>query len=275
LDQANDRGDNNVSLKTRLLAGAGSLALAGSLIGVAAPAAHAQPTVIGNCAGQLLLGTFFNSAALPVSLGDQTAISITAKTKLLKDKVTKTAIAGDCSSATRPGQAENPAGGLVSPLTPKAVAGKLVGNAGCATGAGIPVDATAAAAWPLNGKVTWTMTQLNALAKPWQIQADIATLGFDPLQQDVLNVGGIVLKGAAVGATVTGSFWFTPVALAVLPSNGFMNSGYDLDLASAAGCADATPGNAAINQVLVGGGGATTISPIGGIATGPIFQLGQ
>jgi hypothetical protein len=261
-------------LKTRLLAGAGSLALAGSMIGVAAPAAHAQPTVIGNCAGQVLLATFYNSAGSAISLTDQTQLSVTVKTKLLKSKVTKTAIAGDCSSASRPGDAINPAGGLVSPLTPKAVAGKLIGNAGCATGpAAIAVDATAAAQWPLSGKVTFTMTQLNSLAKPWQIQLQLGVLGFDTVVPDAINLTGLVLKGAAVGADVGGQIWFNPAVLAPV-GTGHLDSGYDVDLASAVGCQDGTPNNASIVQVLAGGG-VTTPSGLGSITPGILFSLGQ
>jgi hypothetical protein len=262
-----------VSLKTRLLAGASALAVAGGMVGLAAPAAHAAPTPIGGCGGSVFLGTFYNSAGVLTPLGDQTAIGTTVKTKLLKDQTTKVAIAGDCSTAVRPGDPIHPAGGLVSPLTPKAISAKLVGNASCASGAGIPVDATAAAAWPLNGKVTWTMTQLNDLAKPYQIQADIAVLGFDPLQADVIDVGGIVLKGAAVGATVTGSVWFDPVAKTGGPTG--YNTGYELDLAQAAGCADGTAGNAAISQVLSGGGGGTSTSLLGSTANGMSFSLGE
>src|SRR5262245_33051409 len=264
-------GKDHVSLKTRLLAGAGTLALAGSMIGVAAPAAHAQVTPVGGCGGAIILATFYDSTgAVLKPLTDVTAIGTTAKTKLLKDITTKTAIGGDCSSAVRPGDPIHPAGGLVSPLTPKAAAAKLVGNASCAPAAD---DPAAAAAWPLNGKITYTMTQLNDLAKPYQIQADISVLGFDPVQADVVNLAFIVLKGAAVGANVSGGIWFDPVAL--LPKcdpglPGAYNTGYGLNIAPAAGCQDGVPGNAAIDMVMSGGGGATDTSLLGSVAPGLI-----
>jgi len=257
-----------VHLKTRLLAGASTLAIAGSMFAMAAPAAHAAPTVIGNCQGQIALGT------LTPAITDQTQIGVVAKTKLLKDLTTKAAISGDCSSASRPGAPEAPGGGLISPLTPKAEAASLLGNTGCANGAtAVAADGTAAAAWPLNGKITYTMTQLNALAKPWAIQADIETLGFNAgAGPDVLDVGGIVLKGAAVGAIVSGNIWFDPVSKTG-GTSGY-NTGYELDLTNALGCADGTPNNATISTVMIGGG-ATSPSLLGSTASGPVFSLGE
>jgi hypothetical protein len=264
-----------LKLKTRVLGAVSTLALAGGMVAIAAPAATAAPTVIGSCGGQVGLAT------LTPAITDQTQLNVVIKTKLLKDVTTKTAISGDCSSASRPGDPINPAGGLVTPLTPKAVAASLLGNTGCASGATAQaVDATAAAQWSPNGKITFTMTQFNALAKPWQIQGDIAFLGADPSQPtgDVINVGGIVLKGAAVGATISGGIWQAPATL--LPKGdpgqpGVYNTGYGLDLASALGCADNTPNNATIGTTLFGGGGSSATSPLGSTASGLIFSLGQ
>jgi hypothetical protein len=223
-------------------------------------------TPIGGCGGAVMLGT------LTPAITDQTQIGVTAKTKVLKDLTTKAAIGGSCATAVRPGDPIQPAGGAVS-FSVKAVAAKLVGNASCANGAtATAADATAAAAWPLNGKITYTGTTTNALAKPWQIQADIATLGFDSVQADVLNVGGIVLKGAAVGATVGGNIWFDPVAKT--GGNTGYNTGYEVDLAGALGCADGTPNNASLSTVMLGGGGASATSLIGSTATGLTFTLG-
>jgi len=243
------------------------------MMAVAAPAAHAAPTPIGGCTGSVFLATFF-SGTTQVNLGDQTTIGLTVKTKLQKDQSTKVAIGGDCSTVVRPGDPIHPAGGLVSPLTPKAIAGKLLGNIGCASGATAEaVDATNAAAWPLSGKIVWTMTQLNDLAKPYQIQGQVGVLGFDPTQQDVIDVGGIVLKGPAFSATITGSVWFDPVSFTGGP--GGYNTGWELDLTNAAGCADGTPNNASITQVLSGGGGASATSLLGGTAAGINFSLGE
>jgi hypothetical protein len=263
-----------LKLKTRVLGAVSSLALAGGMIALAGPAS-AAPTPVGACTGQVGLAT------ITPALTDQTQLNVVIKTKLLKTVTTKQAIAGDCSSASRPGDPINPAGGLVSPLTPKAVAASLIGNTSCANGDDAEgVDATAAAAWSPSGKITFTMTQQNALGKPWQIQADVAFLGADttPGNTATINVGGIVLKGAAVGATVSGSIWQAPVVK--LPKGdpglpGVYETGYGLDLLGALGCVDATPNNATISQTLFGGGGASANSPVGGTAAGVLFSLGQ
>jgi hypothetical protein len=266
LDQANDKGDNNVSLKTRLIAGVGALTLAAGAGAMIAPAAHAAPVSIGGCGGAAMLGT------LTPAITDQTQVGVTAKTKVLKDLTSKAAIGGSCATAVRPGDPIQPAGGPVS-FSVKSIATKLLGNASCANGpTATGADATAAAAWPLNGKITYTGTTTNALAKPWQIQADIVTLGFSTTYPDVLNIGGIVLKGAAVGATVGGDIWFDPVAKTGGPTG--YNTGYEVDLGSALGCADGTPNNASLSTVMIGGGGASATSLIGSTASGPTFTLG-
>jgi hypothetical protein len=256
-----------VKLKKRVLATASVLGIAGGVVAVGAPGADAAITPIGGCTGQLGLGTFYDSANVLTPLGDQTALGVTIKAKLLKDLVAKTAIAGDCSSATRPGDPINPPGGLVSPLTPKALSAKLVGNASCASGATAEaVDATAAATWPPNGKISWTMSQLNALSKPYQIQANVVFTGENPAGPDAVNLAGIVLKGAAVGGQVGGAIWQNPAIKLAKTDPGYpghLNSGYAVDFANLIPCADGTPGNASVAQVLFGGGGATSTSAIG------------
>jgi hypothetical protein len=264
-------GGTDVSFKTRLLAGAGSLALVGSMLGVAAPAAHAQPVVIGNCQGQAFLTTIFNASGTPGSLTDQTQESITGKFRLLKNVNTKTVISGQCTGAARP---SDPIGQPVLPLTPKAVSGKLFGNLSCATGIAKTVDANIGNQWPMSGKVNFTMSQLNALGKPYLIQMQLGMLGFQAGQPDVLDLAGIVLKGVNVGATVTGSIWFNPVAPDATDGAGDLyDTGWMLDSAVAAGCEDAIPGNAAITNAL-SGSGLGMPSGFGSIAPGLIFQFG-
>jgi hypothetical protein len=280
LDQANDRGDNKVKLKTRLLAGASTLAIGGSMFLAAAPVASADPTPIGGCSGSVGLATFTDAAGLASELGDQTAIGITVKTKLLKGKTSKATLGGACQAVGRPGSPEM-AGGQPTPLllTPKALSGKLQGNLGCAQGpTAQAVDATAAATWPANGKLTWTMTTTNGAGKPWQIQADVALLGFSPDFPDVVNVGGIVLKGAAVGATVLGDLWQDPVALetvGVQDPSDIYDTGYKVDTGPALGCADGTAGNAHITMTEFGSGGTSATSLLGSNTNGIVFLLGQ
>jgi hypothetical protein len=221
-------------------------------------------TSVGQCAGSIALGT------VAPSLADATQVGVTLKTKLLKDLGTKTALAGDCSAIVRPGDSIHPAGGLISPLTPKAMAASLVGNASCADASD---DPNAAAGWPLNGKITWTMSQLNELGKPYQIQADVSVSGTSSAGADVVDVGGIVLKGAAIGARVGGTLWEDPVVRST-GASGY-NTGYGLDLANATACGDSTAGNASISTVMIGGGGSTATSLMGNNAEGITFTLGE
>jgi hypothetical protein len=190
---------------------------------------------------------------------------------VLSDISTKAKLGGSCTAPPRTGDPNiPPPGGAVHP---KSIASKLVGNASCAAPAD---DPNAAAAWPLNGKMTFTMTEtyvdgVTAKTKPYQLQANIAILG-QGAGPDVLNVGGIVLKGLGVGATVSGDIWQDPVTKTGAPST--YNTGYELDLAAAAGCADSTPNNASIATTMFGGGDGSSTSLIGSTAEGIKFTLG-
>jgi len=105
----------------------------------------------------------------------------------------------------------------------------------------------------------------------------------------VISAAGIVLSGVNAGATLAtfatagaahASIWEDPVSKTG-GASGF-NTGYELDLGAAAGCADGlqpgetgTVGNANILQVLTGGGGASATSLLGSTANGFIFEFGQ
>ncbi len=202
-----------------------------------------------------------------------TQLGIVGKTKLLKDQTTKALLGGSCTAPPRTGDPNiPPASGAVNP---KAVAAALTGNAACSA----PVDdPNSAAAWPLNGKITFTMTQtytdmVKLTVKPYQIQADISLLGTGSGGPDTVDVGGIVLKGLGAGAIVKGDLWQDPVTLT--GGNTGYNTGYTLDLVGAAGCADATPGNASITNTMFGGGSASSASLIGSVANGLEFTLGE
>jgi hypothetical protein len=254
-------------LKSKLLAGASTLVMAGGMIGIAAPPAHAVVTHVGDCGGSVAL-VKLASTTKGVGLTDQTQqVKITGA--IAKDQTSKTAVngGGTCSGVIRPGDLHVP-NGAHSGLTAKAEAISFLGNTSCANGAtAVAADATAANAYPPNGKITWTFNQTyvdltTALVHPYKMQADVALLGFNPTPgPDVVDVGGIVLTGLNAGATVSGSIWEDPVAL-THGASGY-NTGYELDLATAAGCADGTPNNANILIVLSGGGGASATSLLG------------
>ncbi len=225
------------------------------------------PAVVGNCQGQVLL------ASVKPALTDVTQIGVKVNGALAKDQTTKLAIGGTCTAPARTGDTHIPQ--PTGTLTPKSEVVSLLGNASCSA----PVDdPNIAQAWPENGKVTWTMTQtytdlVTGLVHPYKIQAAISILGFNPAGPDVVNVGGIVLTGLAPGAGVTGNVWQDPV-VKTGGSSGY-NTGYELDLTSSAGCADATPNNASISKILLGGGGTSSSSLLGSSATGMSFTLGQ
>jgi hypothetical protein len=259
-----------VRLKTRVLGGASALAIAGSMLALTAPAAHAVVTPGGSCSGEVAL------AKITPPLTDQTA-AVKITTALLKDLTTKAAIGGTCNNTVTPS-----GGNIPSPpatLHPKAFASALTGRVSCANGAtAVAVDATAATAYPANGKITVTMTEtytdtVTNLVHPYQIQEYVSLLGFNAAGPDVVDLGGIIIKGASVGAAVSGNIWEDPVAKTG-GTSGY-NTGYELDLGNAVGCADGTPNNVSIAQVMTGGGGASATSLLGSNTTGLSYQFGE
>jgi hypothetical protein len=203
-----------VKLKTRVLGAAGALALAGGMVATAMPA-QAAVTPAGQCQGSVSF-IKITGPTKGVGLTDQTQNGIKTAGNLAKDAGTHAAIAGSCTgTVTRPGDAHVP-GGANPTLTPKSQAVSLLGNASCANGAPAQAaDATAANAYPLNGKITWTFNEtyndlVTAAPKPYKMQAAVALLGFAGL--DTVDVSGIVLSGADAGANVGGTIWEDPVA---------------------------------------------------------------
>ncbi len=241
-------------LTNRLLGAASALLLTGGMVAVALPATAAV-TPVGSCDSSL------NLLKLKPPLGDQTA-PLSVSGGLAKDQTTKAAIAGTCSGTTY---------GSTLHVISQAV--KLSGAASCANGATAQAaDATAANAYPLNGKLTDKFSEIIA-GKNAQIASYISALGFNPGGPDLLDVGGIVTKGVDVGAQVSGTIWEDPV-MKTGGATGY-NTGYELDLTDALGCADGTPNNATIAIVLSGGGGSTATSLLGSSAPGVSFSFGE
>jgi hypothetical protein len=286
------KGDNVLKLKSKLLAGAGTLVVAGSMMAAAAPSAHAAVTNVGTCQGSVSL-VKLSSPVKGVGLTDSTQRGIKATGALAKDQTSKTAIAGTCSGVYRAGDTHVPSGPVgggntvLSTLTPKAQATALLGNATCAQAP--EVDPNANDAYPLNGKVTWTFLEtytdlITAAPKPFKMQADVALLGIAQHGDgaDVVEVGGIVLSGVNAGAALAtfathgafkSSIWEDPVAKTG-GASGY-NTGYELDLGPAVGCVDGNPNTANILQVLTGGGGASATSLLGSSANGLLFAFGE
>jgi len=262
-----NEGDKHVNFKTRAVSAVGALAMVGGLAAYAAPAANAADTPAGICIGSKSLGK------IVPGLGDQTSAQ-TVTTSLLTDLSTNptTKQGGTCANLVA--RADNPGGVAPGALHPHAVASKLTGISSCAQGDptnpadAANHDATRAQAYPLNGKQVITMSELDSLAKPWQVQSYITIKGFQPGSLDVVEITGINIKGPSVGATVSGKLYEDPVSKYGTAANpgpvgaapakpwpaGY--NGYALDVATGnpLGCTDTTPGNATINQVQVGDG---------------------
>jgi len=274
-----------LKIKSKLLAGTSTLVIAGSMMAAAAPSAHAVVTNVGACTGQVTLDKL-TSPVKGQGLGDQTTRGIKVAGALAKDQTSKQVIAGTCSGIYRAGDAHVPTpavgGGnkVLSTLTPISEAISLLGNSGCANGAGaMAADATAADAYPLNGKITLTFSQtyvdlVTSATKKYTEQTDIAVLGFNTgLGPDVIDVGGIGLTGVNAGTNLSGNIWEDPVSKTG-GATGY-NTGYEVDIASAAGCADNTPNNANITLVLSGGGGTSANSLLGSSTTGLKWTTGE
>lgn len=275
-----------MKLKTKLAAGAGSLVMATSMMAMAAPAAHAVVTTVGSCTGQVSL-VKISSPVKGVGLTDQTVRNVKVAGALAKDQTSKLVVngGGTCNGIYRAGDKHVPAPPVGGGNTTVAATGlvsqsiSLLGNASCANGAAaVAVDATVADAYPLTGKITqkWTSTftdLLTASPKNYASQSAITLLGFNPTLPDVVDVGGLVLSGVNAGANVSGDIWEDPVAKTG-GASGY-NTGYELDLASAAGCADTTVNNANLAIVLSGGGGASGTSLLGSTTSGLTFKTGE
>jgi hypothetical protein len=276
-----------VNLKTRVLAVAGSLAIAGGTIAMVAPAASAAPTPAGSCTGALVLGK------VNPGLTDAPTNEVIT-TSVLKDTTTKAAIGGTCTGLVQDAQDQALNGPPPATIHPSAIATKLVGTASCQSGE-TPV-------YPLTGKqsISSATNELNLLGKKWQVQAYITIQGFNPSALDVVDVTGLVAKGLSVGAVETATYWENPVVKSLDPEgdgtnnptadganhldDNILNSGYSVDdnfalntlvncLSGSAVGQIAPPG---ITMVAIGGGGASAVSPIlGSLAGGANFALGE
>ncbi len=253
-----------MNFKTRAVSVVGALAMAGGMAAYVAPAANAADTPAGICIGSKSMGK------LVPGLGDQTA-AVTVTTSVLTDLSTNptTKLGGTCANLVA--RVDNPGGAAPGALHPKAIASKLTGISSCAQGDPLVVtdaahfDATRANQYPLNGKQVITMTELDALAKPWQVQSYITIKGFKPGTLDVVEITGINIKGPSVGATVSGTLYEDPISkfsptspAGTVPAkpwpSGYTGYGLDIVTGNPLGCQNTTPGDANLTLVQVGDG---------------------
>ena len=218
-----------MSIKTRLLAGAGVLALAGGTLVAAAPVAHADVTLGQNligCSGQVTISSLnptlgsgdahYVKTALKRSDGsvhssltgaeDLGPAPTDATTCLVDSGITTNNTSTDVGTKTNPYDNQTNGQGLLNmtsgPFATSAkVSGAIAGSASCnRVDPGLTVDYPQS--YPLNGKVIWKFGQADAAAKQIQMQ-QFVRLGTDPADSDVthITITGIVIKGPGVGGT--------------------------------------------------------------------------
>ena len=226
-----------MNIKTRLLAGASTLAIAGGMMAVVAPAATAATTLM-TCSGTRLIATLnptlgssdakYTKAASKRNDGNVNHLSLTGGQDLgpsVSDN-TSCAVASGISTtntATDVGTKLNPYDNQTSDgsepngystLTMGAItsaakiAGVTGGSASC-NRADPGLVTTYPRAYPLNGKLVYKFLELTPTAVQIQAQAYIR-LGTDPIDTDIthITVRGIVIKGPGVGGDVSGTLAF-------------------------------------------------------------------
>jgi hypothetical protein len=164
----------------RVLAAAGSLAMVGGMIGMMAPAAHADATVLESCQANLL------STITP-------ALGATDVPTVIKGG-DKTAAPGESCT----GALSSTTGGALQQ------AASLSGVGSCPGLAGNDPNA-----YPFNGKMSIKYANIDPVSQKNYASSAYIRLGSSQVGLDVLHVTGIVTKGEAVGADVTGDLGFS------------------------------------------------------------------
>jgi hypothetical protein len=271
-----------LSIKTRLLAGASTLAIAGGMIAFAAPAANATVTSVGGCSGTRLIGkakssTINPATGKPYGISDNDNQDATISLKGVDPSLNKGPNLGACVFAT----------GLSTPDSSKPVvkgysgghsiykfSGKLYSpEIDCNT-----ADTGDLTEWPASGSFKMKFADLTTAGKNQQTAIQLVVDGFadhdmDPMTpSDIVEGHGIVTKGVAAGADVAFESIFDPIAKDKTQTTATPYFGYNYDVAAAVGCTDATPDNA---DILLLAGGDSGTSLLGDTASGFTFTVGQ
>lgn len=169
-------------LKTRLFAGASTLALVGGLAAFAVPAhAAITPTVIGACTGAEALASIKTDAGTGITNVLQNS-KISVKSITGQTMTCSGLLAGD---------------GAVDPGSLKS---SIAGSASCDTSLTPP--------FPPSGKIGW-----SAAGGTVKEQGYVRFAGSDPAINyyvDVINVHGLITKGAVAGADIDGGLFQNP-----------------------------------------------------------------
>jgi hypothetical protein len=238
-----------LSIKTKLIAGVGSLTLAAGALAFAAPAANAAVSTIGSCHNLLALGTA-KSTTVGDGITDKDNQDVSIATKGVGTP-SKTDPLGTCSFASgfsTPNAAKPPVKGFSGTKHVAKWGTKLFSpESDCNTS-----DTGDLTEWPLNGSLSITFTEQTAALKAEGLTAQITVDGFtDPdnnpgTPSDVVSFHGLVIKGDAAGADVSGETEFDPTVKDKTQTTNTPYFGYQYDLGNAGGCADTTPANANI-----------------------------
>ena len=273
-----------MQIRTKLVAGVSALALAGSVMAFAAPAAHAAVLNVGSCQDLLALGKA-KSSTVNLATGKAYGVTdndnqdVTVSSKGVDPDTVKGTSLGSCTFNTglsTPDSSKKPVmTGYSGTKNVLKWSTKLFSpESDCNT-----TDTGDNTEWPLNGALKMTFTDLNNLGKNQQLAAYFTVDGFtdpdnDPLTpSDVVSFHGIVTKGVAAGADVTGETEFDPTIKDKTQTTATPYFGYQFDVAAALGCADTTPNNANIllfNNGSVGGVSQLLGLPVAGIS----FSIG-
>jgi len=227
-----------LSIKTKLIAGVGSLALAaGGMAAFAVPAANAASQSLLTCSGTSIVALLnptlgsadakyakaavkridsANSAKYHSSLtgGEDLGPSPVDATTCLVDAGIRTNNTATNSASGKDNPFDNQTNSQATlsmttstPFVP-AIVGSTAGSATC-NRSDPAVNGDYPQAYPLQGKLIFKYSQADALAKQIQLQA-YTRLGSDTADPDVthITVRGTVIKGPGVGGDVTSTFGF-------------------------------------------------------------------
>ena len=196
-----------MNLKTRVLAGASSLAIAGSMVAgfAAAPAGAAVSTVL-TCTGMT------QTAKLNPHLTSNTPRYVKAGASGINGSCAVDAgisTENPATDSTKANPYDNQTNGH-STLTVLSNKVKVAGSTSCNTADPAIVAANVYPnSYPLNGKQTIKFNELNEKFKNIQLQAFLYLTG-DVNNPTAVTAEGVVTKGPGVGGNVTEPFTFGP-----------------------------------------------------------------
>jgi len=266
-----------LSIKTKLIGGISALTLAGGMLAVAAPAANATVTQIGSCQNLLALGSA-KSAVVGDGITDKDNQDGAISAKGVDPNLKGGTNLGTCSFPSNVTQGVPDSG---KPVGVWSSGTKTLTKWGtklysrefdCDT-----TDTLDNTEWAPSGALSMTFADtvlVSGTPKNVAITAQVTVDGFtDPdnnpaTASDVVKFHGIVTKGAALGADVTGETEFDPTVKDSTQTTATPYFGYQFNVGAAVGCTTPAKGDANIltfNNGSVGGQSQLLGLPVAGI----------